>query len=226
MQVLQSQCTGGTDWNHAPKDHIRHAALHATNAFQASIGCCRLEYTRCHSYSWWFCHRVVIKSPLLAKKQQKNKKKINGFRWLHDAMPLSFKCNVLLSWLSSVFISTFFRVAFQNEELPSRIRPSPTGSDALSPRWQHIYIVAMDTTSITLCMAFTDLQIKGASLRVMSDEPARFFDTPCRNTRIAAVRRDGSRADTTIDGVSIAWPVGAWHEVCIKQACWPSDELF
>lgn len=28
---------------------------------------------------------------------------------------------------------------------------SLTQSNALSPRWQHIYIVAMDTTSITLC---------------------------------------------------------------------------
>lgn len=51
----------------------------------------------------------------------------------------------------------------------------------------------MVTASITLCMAFTDLQIKYASLRVMSDEPASVFHTPSRNIMIAAVARDRSR---------------------------------
>lgn len=88
---------------------------------------------------------------------------------------LTIKFKVWLVGQSFVFISTFFCVASENEELPWRSCPSPTQSDALSPRWQHIYIVAMDTTSITLCMAFTDLQIKYASLTVMSEEPGRGF---------------------------------------------------
>lgn len=129
------------------------------------------------------------------------------------------KFNIWLSWRSSVFIFTFFYVAFQNEQLPSRRCPSLTRSDALSPRWQHIYIVAMDTTSITLCMAFTDLQIKDASLTVVSGEPACVFHTPSRNTMIAAChtwqKTGATPTDTTIDGASMAWPVGAWHEVCV-----------
>lgn len=88
----------------------------------------------------------------------------------------------------------------------------------------------MDTTSITLCMAFTDLQIKYASLTVMSEEPGRVFGhTQWKHHDRRCHAQQGLRAaltDTTIDGVSIIWPVAAYHEVCIKEVCWPSDVLF
>lgn len=85
----------------------------------------------------------------------------------------------------------------------------------------------MDTTSITLCMAFTDLQIKYASLTRMSEEPGHVFhhtQWKHHNRRCHTWQELG--ADTTIDGVSTLRPVRACHEVCIKWARWPSDALF
>lgn len=116
-------------------------------------------------------------------------------------------CTVQKFCLYFLYLLYLICIAFQNEELPSRSCPSLTQNDALSPRWQHIYIVAMDTTSITLCMAFTDLQIKDASLRVMSDEPASIFHTPSRNM-IAAVARDRSRKQRWLTQQSMVyqWP--------------------
>lgn len=57
----------------------------------------------------------------------------------------------------------------------------PLWLNAVSPRWQHIYIVAMDTTSITLCVAFSDLQIKEESVMMMSGQINCVFHKTSKN---------------------------------------------
>lgn len=133
------------------------------------------------------------------------------------------KFNFLLAMQRSVFIFTFFCFAFQNEELPSRSCPSLTRSDALSPRWQHIYIVAMDTASITLCMAFTDLQIKDASLRVMSDKLACVFHTQPAETWWLQVSHAGAWSDS--DWHDNQWCINGVASMCVALGVYKANAL-
>ncbi len=115
-----------------------------------------------------------------------------------------------------------------NEELPLCSCPSLTQSNALSPRWQHIYIVAMDTTSITLCMA---LQIKEASLMMMSGELNYVFHTPSKNEMIATLTHEGIKSQEPalkdadrqknqycINSLAIGWK--AWGEWWACSLVW------
>ena len=74
-----------------------------------------------------------------------------------------------------------------------------TQSNALSPRWQHIYIVAMDTTSLTLCMPFSDLQIKVESLIMMSRRARLRLSQTQRKCKYSNSRTCGDNVITEAD---------------------------
>lgn len=170
----------------------------------------------------WLGHNVLIK--LVEKESYRFKSPIK-ISIKEEIWSLMFCCcgkvlsliHILLRGISK------WRVAIKEPSLSDskRCSVSKVTTHLHCSHGHHIYHLVHGIHWLANQRRITHGDVRRAGLR-LSHTQQKHHDCCCHTWQ----EPGETLTDTTIDGVSMAWPVGAWHEVCIKQTCWPRDVLF